>query len=99
MAPGSPKPPRPGGGHHSFLAVVAEEEGLRCLVGDLDEADPSKPPHEAGPANGPCRCQNRRISGKGSRTMRLRLMVTRDWGHDVYPGSGPLYGGNTLLPA
>ena len=46
-----------------------------------------------------CRCQNRRISGRGSRTMRLRLMVTEGGGHDVYPGSGPLYGGNTLLPA
>ena len=29
--------------------------------------------------------------------MRLRIMVTGDWGHDVYPGSGPLDGGNTLL--
>ena len=46
-----------------------------------------------------CRCQNRRISGKGSRTVRLRSMVTGDAGHNVYPGSGPLYGGNTLLPA
>ena len=48
---------------------------------------------------GGCRCQNRRISGRGSRTVRLRLMVTGGWGHDVYPGSGPLDGGNTLLPA
>ena len=46
----------------------------------------------------PCRCQNRRISGRGSRTVRLESMVTGDGGHDVYPGSGPLYGGNTLLP-
>ena len=45
-----------------------------------------------------CWCQNRRISGRGSRTMRLGSMVTRDRGHNVYPGSGPLYGGNTLLP-
>ena len=30
--------------------------------------------------------------------MRLGSMVTGDGGHDVYPGSGPLYGGNTLLP-
>ena len=45
---------------------------------------------------GLCRCQNRRISGRGSRTVRLRSMVTGDKGHDVYPGSGPLYGGNTL---
>ena len=37
--------------------------------------------------------------GSGSRTVRLRSMVTGDRGHDVYPGSGPLYGGNTLLPA
>ena len=29
--------------------------------------------------------------------MRLRLMVTGGGGHDVYPGSGPLYGGNTCL--
>ena len=48
---------------------------------------------------GSCRCQNRRISGRGSRTVRLGSMVTGDGGHDVYPGSGPLYGGNTLLPA
>ena len=39
-----------------------------------------------------CRCQNRRISGRGSRTVRLRRMVTRGRGHDVYPGSGPLDG-------
>ena len=31
--------------------------------------------------------------------MCLRSMVTGDGGHDVYPGSGPLNGGNTLLPA
>src|SRR4051812_37397316 len=47
----------------------------------------------------PCRCQNRWISSRGSRTVRLRSMVTGDRGHDVYPGSGPLYGGNTLLLA
>ena len=46
-----------------------------------------------------CRCQNRRISGRGSRTMRLRRMVTGGRGHDVYLGSGPLDGGNTLRPA
>ena len=44
---------------------------------------------------GYCRCQNRRISGRGSRTVHLGSMLTRDRGHDVYPGSGPLYGGNT----
>ena len=26
-------------------------------------------------------------------------MVAGDGGHNVYPGSGPLYGGNTLRPA
>ena len=31
--------------------------------------------------------------------MRLRRMVTGGRGHDVYPGSGPLVGGNTLRPA
>ena len=31
--------------------------------------------------------------------MSLGSMVTGDGGHDVYPGLGPLYGGNTLLPA
>ena len=46
-----------------------------------------------------CRCQNRQISGRGSQTVRLRLMVTGGRGHDVYLGSGPLDGGNTLLPA
>ena len=45
-----------------------------------------------------CRCQNRRISGRGSRYVRLRLMVTGSKGHNVYPGSGPLDGGKTLLP-
>ena len=37
--------------------------------------------------------------GRGSRTVRLRSMVTGDGGHNVYPGSGPLDGGKTLLPA
>ena len=46
-----------------------------------------------------CRCQNWRILGRGSRTVRLRQMVTGGRGHDVYPGSGPLDGGNTLRPA
>ena len=50
-------------------------------------------------ASGCCRCQNRRISGRGSRSVRLRLMVTGSKGHNVYPGSGPLDGGKTLLPA
>ena len=49
--------------------------------------------------SGYCRCQNQQISGRGSRSVRLRLMVTGGGGHDVYPGSGPLDGGNTLLPA
>ena len=31
-----------------------------------------------------CRCQNRRISGRGSRTVRLGSMVTEDMGHDVF---------------
>ena len=58
--------------------------------------------HQLGVSTGygvACRCQNRRISGRGSRTVRLRLMVTGGGGHDVYLGSGPLDGGNTLLPA
>ena len=46
-----------------------------------------------------CRCQDRRISGRGSRTVRLRRMVIGGRGHDVYLGSGPLDGGNTLRPA
>ena len=48
---------------------------------------------------GDCRCQNRRISGRGSRSVRLRLMVTGGKGHNVYPSSGPLDGGKTLLLA
>ena len=36
-----------------------------------------------------CRCQNRRISGRGSRTVRLRRMVTGGRGHDVLPRFGP----------
>ena len=47
-----------------------------------------------------CRCQNRRISGRGSRTVCLGRMVTGGREHDVfYPGSGPLDGGKTLRPA
>ena len=46
-----------------------------------------------------CRCQNRQISGRGSRTVCLRQMVTGGRGHDVYLGLGPLDGGNTLRPA
>ena len=45
-----------------------------------------------------CWCKNRRISGRESRTVRLRQMVTGGRGHDVYPGSGSLDGGNTLRP-
>ena len=40
-----------------------------------------------------------RHRGRGSRSMRLRLMLTGSKGHNVYPGSGPLDGGKTLLPA
>mgnify|MGYP005837500301 CR=1 FL=1 len=36
-----------------------------------------------------CRCQNRRISGRGSRTVRLRRMVTGGGEHDVLPTFGP----------
>ena len=36
-----------------------------------------------------CRCQNRRISGRGSRTVRLGRMVTGDKGHEVLPRFGP----------
>ena len=35
------------------------------------------------------RCQNRRISGRGSRTVRLRRMVTGGRGHDVLLRFGP----------
>ena len=37
----------------------------------------------------PCRCQNRRISGRGSRTVRLRLMVTGGGGARCLPRFGP----------
>ena len=36
-----------------------------------------------------CRCQNRRISGRGSRPVRLGQMVTGGRGHDVLPRFGP----------
>ena len=36
-----------------------------------------------------CRCQNRRISGRGSRTVRLRRIVTGGREHDVLPRFGP----------
>ena len=40
-------------------------------------------------AHGGCRCQNRRISGRGSRTVRLGRMVTGGKGHEVLPRFGP----------
>ena len=46
-----------------------------------------------------CQCQNWQISGRGSRTMHLRIKGNRRQGHGVYLGSGPLDGGNTLRPA
>ena len=63
------------------------------------EWTPDKPSREKLGLGDSCRCQNRRILGRGSRSMRLRLMVTGNKGHNVYPGSGPLDGGKTLLPA
>ena len=36
-----------------------------------------------------CRCQNRRILGRGSRTVRLRRMITGGRGHNVLPRFGP----------
>ena len=36
-----------------------------------------------------CRCQNWRISGRGSRTVRLGRMVTGGREHDVLPRFGP----------
>ena len=39
--------------------------------------------------NDECRCQNRRISGRGSRTVRLGRMVTGGKGHEVLPRFGP----------
>ena len=36
-----------------------------------------------------CRCQNRRISSRGSRTVRLGRMVTGGKGHEVLPRFGP----------
>ena len=39
--------------------------------------------------NARCRCQNWRISGRGSRTVRLRRMVTGGRGHDVLPRFRP----------
>ena len=38
---------------------------------------------------GMCRCQNRRISGRGSRTVRQGRMVTGDKGHFILPRFGP----------
>ena len=37
----------------------------------------------------PCRCQNRRITGRGSRTVCLRRMVTGGREIDVLPRFGP----------
>ena len=37
--------------------------------------------------------------GRWSQTVLLRIEGNRRQGHDVYPGSGPLNGGNTLLSA
>ena len=39
---------------------------------------------------GGCRCQNRRILGRGSQDMDLRSMGNKEHRDSVYPGSGPL---------
>ena len=47
-----------------------------------------------------CWCQNRQISGRGSRTVRLRIEGNKGrWEHNVYLGSGPLKGGKILCHA
>ena len=47
-----------------------------------------------------CRCQNWRISGRGSQAVRLRINGNRRQGTQCfYPGLGPLDGGKTLRPA
>ena len=38
----------------------------------------------------PCRCQNRRVSGRGPELWILDHWGIRDEGDDVYLGSGPL---------
>ena len=80
----------------------AKELVVKGYVNASFDTDPDDSKSQTGYVyilNGGCRCQNRWISGRGSRTVHLRSMVTGGGGHDVYPGSGPLYGGNTLLPA
>ena len=75
-------------GKSVVLAAGGGEEDLRR----------QKTVWRADPCYGECQCQNLRIPRRGSRTVRLRSMVIGYGGHDVYQGSGPLYGGKTLLP-
>ena len=58
-------------------AVSGDTEAPSSHEGDEDEEEEE------------CRCQNRRISDRGSRTVRLRPMVTGGRGHDVLPRFGP----------
>ena len=51
------------------------------------EVEPHRYEHAAEDTD--CRCENRRISGKGSRTVRLGRMVTGGKGHEVLPRFGP----------
>ena len=86
MAPGSPQPPRPDDGLQSFLVVVAEEEGLRCLAGDPREADLSKLSHEAGPASGPREAGHTTLGeGHGRRIVLLLLRCPKVTGRRTYP--------------
>ena len=57
------------------------------LVGHQDSFLAPLPGSEA-PLVG-CQCQNRRISGRGSRIVRLGRMVTGGRGHNVLPRFGP----------
>ena len=57
---------------------MAQRSSLGSLAGGLGVV-PGKSLVE-----GLCRCQNRRISGRGSQTVRLGRMVTGDEGHDVF---------------
>src|SRR3954464_6224475 len=64
-----------------FQGGSSRKQGPRLAMRDADDEPPRDGPVR--PCEW-CRCQNRWISGRGSRTVRQGWMLTGDKGHDVF---------------
>ena len=69
--------------------VLAKEEALSQLASAKQVLTELKAEVDKAVLDDLCRCQNWRISGRGSRNVRLGRMVTGGKGHEVLPRFGP----------